>query len=59
MPLLTLEAIRENPWIVLADPLPINPPPLLLKAAYLAADYCCRSEHLIMTAVRRGCSRRA
>lgn len=54
MPTLTIEAIRENPWIVLADPLPTNPPPLLLKVAYLAAEYCRRIEYLIMTAARAG-----
>lgn len=54
MPTLTIEAIRENPWIILADPLPANPSPLLLKLAYLAASYCRSSEYFLMMEAREG-----
>jgi len=41
MPVLTLEAIRQNPWNVLTHDLPSDASELLLKAAQLAAT-CCR-----------------
>ncbi len=54
MSIMTLEAIRENPWNVIALPLPARPERILLEAAYLAADYCRRSEALLMNAARTG-----
>jgi hypothetical protein len=54
MPKLTIEAIRENPWNVVTYMLPTRPMPLLLKAAYLAADYCRNGEYLLMMAARDG-----
>jgi hypothetical protein len=52
MPDLTIEAIRENPWNVLTHNLPNRSPPLLLEIAWLAADYCHKSEGLLANAVR-------
>ncbi|MDR3487388.1 MAG: hypothetical protein P4M05_21090 [Bradyrhizobium sp.] len=49
---MTFEAIRENPWNVVALDLPPQPCRLLLRAAALAADYCRRSEYLFMLAAR-------
>ena len=37
MPVLTLEAIRQNPWNVLTHDLPAEPSRLLLNVAQLAA----------------------
>ena len=54
MPILTIEAIRENPWNVLSQELPPNPSLLLLRLARMAADYCRRSENLLMFAVLYG-----
>jgi hypothetical protein len=54
MPILTIEAIRENPWNVLSHELPPNPSLLLLRLARMAADYCRRSENLLMFAVSHG-----
>jgi hypothetical protein len=54
MPILTIEAIRENPWNVLSHELPPNPSLLLLRLARMAADYCRRSENLLMFAVLDG-----
>ena len=54
MPTLTIEAIRTNPLSVLTHTLPSNPTKLLLKAALLAADYCCRTEYILMEAAREG-----
>ena len=50
MPILTIEAIRENPWNVLSQKLPPNSSLLLLRLARMAADYCRRSENLLMFA---------
>jgi hypothetical protein len=54
MPLLTVEAVRENPWNVVTHVLPAHPGPLLLAVAQLAADYCGGSEYLLMQAARDG-----
>jgi hypothetical protein len=54
MPILTIEAIRENPWNVLSQELPPNPSLLLLRLARMAADYCRRSENLLMFAAHAG-----
>jgi hypothetical protein len=54
MPILTLEAIRENPWNVVTNTLPTNPAMFLLEIAYFAADYCRRSETKLMMAARKG-----
>lgn len=51
---LTLKAIRENPWNVVAHKLPKKPDKLLLEAAFLAADYCCRAEFFLMEEARHG-----
>jgi hypothetical protein len=51
---LTLEALRENPWNVVTYKLPSHPKPLLVNAAYLAAEYCHKSEYLFMVAARDG-----
>jgi len=51
---LTIEAIRENPWNVLTHELSRFHTEPLLRAACLAADYCCQSEHLLMQAAREG-----
>jgi hypothetical protein len=40
MPVLTLEAIRQNPWNVLTHDLPAEPSRLLLNVAQLAAATC-------------------
>jgi hypothetical protein len=53
MPILSLEAIRENPWNVLSHDLPNQCPPLLLEIAWLAADYCGKSESLLVNAIRQ------
>jgi hypothetical protein len=47
MTVLTIEAIRENPWNVVSHTLPPHPDPLLLVVAYLAADYCRQSERVL------------
>jgi hypothetical protein len=52
MPILTLEAIRENPWNVVVQPLPESPSELLLEVAYRAAEYCAASEFELMDAAR-------
>jgi hypothetical protein len=54
MPVLTFELIRENPWNVISHPLPAPCRPLLHGLAYLAADYCCKSEYLLMNAALDG-----
>ena len=54
MTTLTIEAIRENPWSVVTHSLPPHPSRLLLALAYLAADYCRRSEHLLVRSARDG-----
>jgi hypothetical protein len=54
MSILTIEAIRENPWNVLSQELPPNPSWLLLRLARMAADYCRRSENLLMFAASYG-----
>jgi hypothetical protein len=53
MPILSLEAIRENPWNVLSHELPDQCQPLLLEIAWLAADYCSKSESLLLNAIRQ------
>lgn len=53
MPILTIEAIRQNPWNVVTHKLPTCPGRLLLEVAYLAADYCRASEYFLVTAVTR------
>lgn len=40
MPILTIEAIRENPWNVMTRELPEHPSRLLLILAALAATLC-------------------
>jgi hypothetical protein len=54
MTTLTVQAIRENPWNVVTQPLPEHPAELLLEAAYRAAEYCAASEYKLMEAARRG-----
>lgn len=54
MPILTLEAIRQNPWNVLTHELPSDPSDILLRAARLAAIYCRESEYLFMVSARDG-----
>jgi len=54
MPVLTIEAIRQNPWNVLTHELPADPGELLLTAARLAATYCRDGEFLLATAARDG-----
>jgi hypothetical protein len=44
MPVLTLEAIRQNPWNVLTHDLPAEPSRLLLNVAQFAAATCRRIE---------------
>ena len=51
---MTVEAIRENPWNVIAQPLPQFPSRLLLEVACRAARYCVASEHHLMEAARGG-----
>lgn len=52
--ILTIAALRENPWNVISRQLPPNAEMLLLKAACLAARYCADSEYLFMGAARDG-----
>jgi hypothetical protein len=52
--MLTFDAIRINPWTVVTDALPTPCRPLLHALAYLAADYCCKSEYLLMNAAFDG-----
>jgi hypothetical protein len=52
MPILTIEALRENPINVIAHDLPEAPTQLLLELAYLAADCRRKSEYLLMIAAR-------
>ena len=54
MPILTIEAIRENPWNVVTHTLPTSPERLLLEVAYLATHYCRQGEYVLMTAARDG-----
>jgi hypothetical protein len=54
MPTLTFEAVRQNPWNVITHTLPVPCRPLLLAVAYLAADYCCKSEYLLIDAAADG-----
>ena len=54
MTTLTIKAIRENPWNVLAQPLPQFPTELLLKFALRAAEYCTSSEYALMEEARSG-----
>jgi hypothetical protein len=48
--ILTIEAIRRNPWNVLSHKLPHVPDRLLLRLALFAADYCRHSEWVLMYA---------
>jgi len=52
--ILTIAALRENPWNVISHELPPDAEMLLLKAACLAARYCADSEYLFMQAARDG-----
>jgi hypothetical protein len=54
MRILTLEAIRCNPWNALSYELPAHPSRLLLELARLAAHYCRQSEYELMLAAREG-----
>jgi hypothetical protein len=54
MPLLTIEAIRENPWNILTHTLPPDPAVVLLEFASIAALYCRHSEYLLIKAAREG-----
>ncbi len=54
MPILTLEAIRKNPWNVLTHAIPADPGQLLLEAARRAATYCRDSEYALVLAARSG-----
>ncbi len=54
MSALTIEAIRKNPWNVVARRLPTHPDELLLELAHLAAGYCRSSEGWLMLAARAG-----
>jgi hypothetical protein len=54
MPILTLEAIRQNPWNVITHDLPSDPTPLLLRTARLAASYCREAEYTLVVAARNG-----
>ncbi len=53
MPTLSLETIRENPQNVLSHDLPVRCDRLLLEMAWLAADYCRKSESLLVNAIRQ------
>jgi hypothetical protein len=53
-PILTIAALRENPWSVISHELPSNADKLLLTAAHLAVAYCGDSEYLLMRAARDG-----
>jgi hypothetical protein len=58
MSILTVEAIRKNPWSAVEDELPRNPSRLLLRAALFAVAYCFRSEsNLASEAFRRDARR--
>ena len=50
MPILTIEAIRANPWNAISHDLPEHPDWLLLRLACMAADYCRHSEWDLMYA---------
>ena len=52
-PILTVEAIRENPWNAVTLPLPKRPSRLLIILAFYAADYCRASEGLIIESAHR------
>ena len=52
-PILTVDAIRDNPWNAVTLPLPKRPSRLLVILAFYAADYCRVSEGLIVEAARR------
>jgi hypothetical protein len=52
--MLTIEAIRENPWNIIAQRLPEQVDALLLELACLAAIYCRNSEYRLMLAARAG-----
>jgi hypothetical protein len=54
MTILTIEALRINPWNVVTSRLPAQPDQLLLEVAVLAADYCRTSEFVIVKAARLG-----
>jgi hypothetical protein len=52
--LLTIAALRENPWNVISHELPSAANKILLTAAHLAAAYCGDSEYFFMRAARDG-----
>jgi hypothetical protein len=52
--ILTIAALRENPWNVISHQLQPDAEMLLLKAAGLCARYCADSEYLFMRAARDG-----
>ena len=54
MTILTIDAIRENPWNAVYRELPEHPDGLLLKAAFCAVHYCRHSEFALMLAARQG-----
>lgn len=45
---ITIEALRENPWIVMTHKIPPNPTQTLLEFAAIAATYCRDSEFALM-----------
>jgi hypothetical protein len=51
---LTLNSIRQNPWNVLLQKMPPQPGPLLLEAAFMAAEYCYNSDRMLMEAATDG-----
>jgi len=54
MPILTLEAIRANPWNAVFHQLPLFPDNTTLWTARLAAEYCCTSEHIFLQLAMEG-----
>jgi hypothetical protein len=54
MPILSIEAIRENPWNAVTHSLPSHPTSFFLELVHLAATYCRTSEYLLMTGARDG-----
>jgi hypothetical protein len=52
--LLTITALRENPWNVISHELPSAADKILLSTARLAAAYCGDSEYILMRAARDG-----
>ena len=54
MPILTIEALRENPWNVMSRELPPRPAPVLVTLALMAAHYGQSSEEMLAFAARHG-----